>query len=270
MSSSHKLLAAVFLTAVLMAGCSSDNPADSAPEVNDDNLVILRSSSPHFNYYCVARDTVVIDTLSKLLESNLERVSLLYGFSIDDTIDVRIYPDFATFHRHVDWPTSDIPPTLVGQCVGPDEIKIISPLNSEPVNSYGEILLVAIHESIHAIHFHVYESRPGARYPPTWLFEGFASYEADLRPNPDIIRQRVRENNLPLIPQYEDADYFNDNYGYHFCYTIFRYLLLEYDYDKVSNLLRHPSPVAYALGDGVTMDTLNTGWHNYLIVNYSK
>ncbi|UCD64611.1 MAG: hypothetical protein JSW34_04020 [Candidatus Zixiibacteriota bacterium] len=197
-------------------------------------------------------------------------MSTLYGYSIDDTIDVRIYPDFETFHNNVEWPTDDVPATLVGQCVDADEIKIISPLNSEPINSYGEILLVAIHETLHAIHFRVFVVIAGETYPPNWIFEGFGSFEANIRPNPDIIRQEIVDGNLPLIQQFEDADFFNNNYGYHFSYTIFEYLLSEYGYAKVSTLLRYPSRIEFSLGEGVTMEILNEGWHEFLIANYSN
>lgn len=259
----------VLMTAFVVSGCSSDKPAESTLPTNDSDDVILRSASQHFKYYSTLTDATVIDTIRVLLESNLQRVSALYGFSIDDTIDVKIYPDFETFHANVDWPAVDVPITLVGQCVGPDEIKFISPLNSEPINTYSEILTVAVHESMHAIHFHVYD-RSGTYFPPTWIFEGFAAYESNQLPNPDIIRQQILNDNLPLIEQFNDADFFSENYGYHFCYTIFEYLLSEYGYQRMSTLLVYPTLITYCLGDGVTMETLNTGWHEFLWDNYSQ
>ena len=140
--------------------------------------------------------------------------------------------------------------------------------HSEPINTYGEILLVAIHEFIHACHFHIYMESSTAIIPPGWLFEGFASFEAKIYPSPDIIRQRVLTGDLPLIEQFDDRDFFTANYGYHFSYTIFEFLLSEYGYEKLSMLLRYPSAVQYALGVGVTMETLNAGWHAFLIENY--
>lgn len=268
-STTGKSLIIALLAALVIAGCSSDEPTNSNGGADDDDYVILRSSSEHFRYYCTLRDTQVIDTISQLLESNLARVCALYSFSIDDTIDVRIYPDFETFHNSVEWPTEDVPATLVGQCVDANEIKIISPLSAEPINSYGEILLVAVHESMHAFHFHIYENTSGVAYPPQWLFEGFASFEANILPNPDIIRQSITDNDLPLIEQYEDSDFFVENYGYHFCYTIFEFLVSEYGYQKVSTLLRYPTLIAYALGADITIETLNAGWHEFLIENYS-
>ncbi len=270
MSTIRNSLVAVFLAAVLICGCSSDKPTESTPEANDDNLVILRSSSPHFNYYCTLRDVAVIDTIRVLLETNLQRASALYNFSINDTIDVKIYPDFETFHDNVEWPTDDIPSTLVGQCVNGYELKIISPLNSEPVNSYSEMLIVVVHESMHAFHFHITGAVSGSLYPPAWLFEGFAVFEANQRPNRDLIRQRIADGDLPLIEQYENPDFFNANYGYHFCYTIHEYLLSAFGYDRVSVLLKYPNQIAYSLGTDVTMATLNAGWHEFLLANYSE
>ena len=117
---------------------------------------------------------------------------------------------------------------------------------------------------MHALHFHIYENTSGVAYPPQWLFEGFASFEANMLPSSGIIRLRIIANDLPLIEEYEDPDFFTDNYGYHFCYTIFEYLLSEYGYDKVSTLLRYPTLITFSLGDGVTMETLIRGGPKFL------
>lgn len=268
MSRACRIFIVASLTAFVVCGCSCDKPTDSPQDTNLDDRVILRASSEHFKYYCVLRDAEVIDTLRVLLESNLARVSALYNFSRNDTVAVKIYPDFETFYDNISWPTDDVPSTLVGACTSAVEFKIISPLNSEPVNTYGEILLVAVHEFLHACHFHIYVNYTGDPVPPSWLFEGFASFEAQIHPSVDILRREINENDLPLIEQYEDFDFFLDNYGYHFCYTIFEFLLSEYGYEKLSKLLRYPTLIEYSLGTGVTMDTLNAGWHEFLIENY--
>lgn len=257
----------VFLTMLFVSGCEKDKPTSTT---DSDNFVYLQSSSQHYNYYCANKDAEVIDTIRVLLETNLKRICTLYDYTIDDTTDVFIYPDFKTFHASVVWGTDDIPPDLVGQCVNAKEIKFISPLNAEPINSYSEILIVAVHESIHAINFHVFDPLTGLSFPPTWLFEGFATFEANQFPNRAIIRQRINSGELPLIEQYNDYYFFTDNYGYHFSYTIFEFLINQYGYNKVSMLLRHPSRIAEALGTNITMDTLNAGWHQFMVSNYSS
>lgn len=264
----YRLIFVIFFTTFFISGCTSEGPFITLQR-SESNSVVYWASSQHFDYFCTSGDTEVIDTLSKELEAGFERVSPVYNISVNDPIDVKIYPDFETFHANVEWPTADIPATLVGQCLNGDEIKIISPLNSEPINSYGEILQVAVHESMHAYHFRIYESAARSPYPPPWLFEGFASFEADLGPSLLIIRQIILSGDLPRIQDYEDYDFFNENYGYHFSYTIFEFLLNEYGHEKVSILLRYPFAIEYSLGPGITMEVLNEGWHAFLIDNYS-
>jgi RNA polymerase sigma-70 factor (ECF subfamily) len=265
----RKVFFLTIITILLLGyGCSnnsSNNIVD--PGDNQDIGINFRTSSAHFNYYCALSDTSVIDTLSVLLESNLTRLSNIFNIQVIDNIKVYIYPSFETFHAAAEQIYNSTPPALLtGLCIDKYELRIISPLNAEPVNNYGEILLVGVHESVHAFYFQEFESDFSQIIK--WLFEGFATYEAQQYVSRAIIRQRINENTLPTLMQLRDNNYFNSNYGYHFSHTAVEYIVDEYGYESLEIILRDPNRFEDAFGLGVTEEVLNDRWHDYLRANY--
>jgi RNA polymerase sigma-70 factor (ECF subfamily) len=249
-------------------GCSNNSSNSiTDPSNNPDIGINLRSSSDHFHYYSAVSDTSVIDTLSILLESNLTRLINTFNVQVIDSIKVYIYPSFETFHAAAERAYNSTPPDLLtGFCLDKYEFRIISPLSAEPVNNYGEILLVGVHESIHAFYFQEFESNFSRIIK--WLFEGFATYEAQQFVSRTIIRQRINENTLPTLMQLRENNYFNSNYGYHFSHTAVEYIVDEYGYESLEIILRDPDRFEDAFGLGVTEEVLNDEWHDYLRANY--
>jgi hypothetical protein len=266
----QKILFTVLITGLLfIQNCGSNTPNNSSnPPDNNENNMILRQSSEHFNFYCIQRDTVVLDTIITLLETTYSRLENLLNYQINDTIDVYIYPDLETFHHYAVWPTGlDRPDWFVGQSVSKDVIKFASPLNPGSVHTYESVLQASVHEFCHAFNYQIVRTR--ARIP-VWLFEGFASFAANFpTPNEELIRQIIIDNNLPSLTDLDSDQSLVEGNLYSFAYTIVEYIVNEYGYGSLSLFLSNHTQHEIAFGTGITEEVFEAGWQQFVIANYS-
>lgn len=254
---------------LMFVNCSSDSPNNSVniPNINQDNQIILRFSSDHFNFYCIHRDETVIDTISSLLETTYSNLETLLNYSINDTIDVFIYPDLETFHANAFWPADNPPNWFVGQCLEKDVIKFISPLSPGPAGTYESILETSIHEFVHAFNFQIVRTRQRI---PVWLFEGFASYAAGFpQPNRIVIRQRINSSGVPTLDFLDNDSHLIDENLYSFNYTVVEYIVDEFGYESLNRFLKIHTRFEDAFGAGMTKAVFEDGWQQFVVDNYS-
>jgi len=270
MKSRQIIIALLFIVKgfLIFVNCSSNSSNSSTnPIINQDNQIILRYSSEHFNFYCIQSDEIVLDTISFLLETSYTNLEILLNYSINDTIDVFIYPDLESFHTNANWLGANPPDWFIGQCNEKDVIKLVSPLNPGPAHSYESVLGGSVHEFAHAFNYQIVRTRQRI---PVWLFEGFASYAARFPlPNTNIIRQRINNGVMPTLEYFDNDSHLVDENLYSFSYTVVEYIVNEYGYENLSQFLKIHTRYEDAFGVGITEEVFEAGWQQFVIDNYS-
>jgi len=187
----QKILAATYMEAkVLQDSYQALNPGNEALwqqhvhyyyEVSEERRMGLHKPSLKFDFYCIPRDTVFLDTMAYTLEALYERYTTLFELTINNRFNVILYPDKATADGLNGGSYS------MGAAHGGDNYTMLSPYLSENSMQAASGGLVA-HEFWHVIHFHM---RPYNGYPNGYfIMEGMADYMPvgthDMRTEPDL------------------------------------------------------------------------------------
>lgn len=216
--------------------------AISFQQADFEGAYLLRQQhrSRYFIYYCTDQDRIAIPRLSSLLETKVRLIRRDLQSTSRESIIVEIYPDLQAFHNAIGRP--DAPDWVVGYG-GAGKIQIVSPLNPGPAHSFDTILNVAVHEMTHVI-----TGRMVSHRLPTWLNEGIALYESQTAGNIDLaITSDVEENRFPILADLDiasilsqDVSTFVEKNGYEYAYTIVEFIIGEYGYEALTELLQNP------------------------------
>lgn len=215
-----------------------------------------RMETEHFKYYCYDCDVEVLDALGRELEANFDRITDHLLYLPPEKIDVEVYPSVKTFHTCLGYPNS--PAWAVG-FAGNGKVQIVSPANPGPAHTYESLMLAAVHEFTHLI---VRGHNSGKI--PIWLNEGIACFEA--KNITDIqygVGKWVRDGRVPTFADLEEK--FSALNGYQYSYTIVEFLVEEYSYEILVELIINPDiPAVFGISD----DELYQEWVSYLEEHY--
>lgn len=134
---------------------------------DEANRMGLHKPSTNFDFYCIPRDTLFLDTMACTLEALYQRYTTLFELNINHRFNVILYPDMATAEGLNGGSYS------MGAAHGGDNYNMLSPYLSENSMEAASGGLVT-HEFWHVIHFHM---RPYNGYPNGYfIMEGMADY----------------------------------------------------------------------------------------------
>ena len=218
------------------------------------------ADTTHFFVYCADQDIDVSKDVASLLEQEYESITSNLDFTPTKKSTVNIYPNLFSFHAatnpaYQEW--------VVGVChTKPYSVSIVSPLNPGQVHTYDSMMKVVVHEFTHAI---VHRLSNGKRLP-LWLDEGVALYEAGQAPS--FHKKAIaKKSDLPSLSDLNspttDAQW-NDVYRY--SYTVVDYIIHEYGYEKLGDLIIGVGDIGTVLK--MPVSEFQDDWHEFLIENY--
>jgi hypothetical protein len=202
----------------------------------------LGFESPHFNFYSKKGDAVVLEEISKPLESNYLRITKDMQTNFESKIDVLIYPDVTSFHTAINVPEAS--DWVVG-AASRNELKMVSPLHPGSEHSYASLMKAIVHELTHTVVLNFREQ--GLAGVPNWLNEGYAYYEA--KQLDAVQRQRIfsrlQNKTIPTWNELEKANTieFGDMGGYVISTTIIEFLIDSYGLDALKQFIIAPEKV---------------------------
>jgi hypothetical protein len=236
----------------------------SFQQADFDGAYLLKRQhrSRYFEFYSTDQDRPTIQQLSSILETNIRLIRRNLRSESRESIVVEIYPDLTAFHEAIDYPEA---PDWATGYAGNGRIQIVSPLNPGPRHSFDTTLRVALHEMTHVI-----TARMATQRIPTWLNEGIALYESQTADN--IHATLARDIEQDLIPSLTDLDVeldardsvstFVERHGYEYAYTLVEFIVNQYGYDGLIELLK--SPLDYRAAFELTEDEFYEGWVGFL------
>lgn len=136
-------------------------------QASNESRMSLHKPSMNFDFYCIPRDTIFLDTIAQRLEYLFDHYTSLFKLDINNRFNVIIFPDKETANGLNGGEYS------IGSAHGGDNFNMLSPYLSENSMKSASGGLVA-HEFWHVIHFHM---RPYNGYPNgQFIMEGMADY----------------------------------------------------------------------------------------------
>ena len=222
--------------------------------------LVQRKETRHFKYYCSQEDSICLDRISNALESNYHRILNDLSMTLNEKVEIKIYPSIKIFHKEV-LGAADFPEWLVGTAKS-GMISVVSPLNSGPAHDYESILKTVVHEFIHVL---VKRINPGRIH--RYLNEGIALFEAEQmdKRKRDMVADVLLNENIPTIDELE-SDFVNRG-GYYLAYTIVEYIVAHYGFGKLVGLVRNP--LAFQRVFGITKEEFERSWVEFLEKHYS-
>lgn len=205
--------------------------------------------SAHFNISYNESEKSAIADIENRLESSYDRITNDLKQPMDKPINIKIYPDLESFHfanklksglfwwirifqKEEAWVVGNTDSTS-------GDIKMVSPLNpGESGHDYDSILSVAVHEFTHAVALKVMPNSNGltSGFGLT-LNEGLAVYEAG---QGTMFEKDGSFNSaiLRALPESIDKLSVDYNYRYPVGYSFVKYIVENYGYDKIIELLK--------------------------------
>jgi len=214
----------------------------------------IKKEMDHF-IYTYYRNNEPINDINKILETNYNKILNKYGVNINRKINIIIFPSVKEFQK--EYNLSNYSAGIVGTAVNNRTIGIVSPLNPGPVHSYNSILKIAVHEFVH-----ISTNRINTNIP-NWLNEGISLFEAK-QINPVHIKKLIKANQIPSISALE-INFYN-NFGYSVSGTIVEYIVSDYNYDRLVNLIKNPNNIQTVFG--VNKSEFSSNWKSYVIKKY--
>lgn len=184
-----------------------------------------------FVYFCTDRDLRIADEIDKVLEERYPEICRDLEHDYAYKIIIEIFLDQESFDNNpsrlggVGFPASS----------GDKKIQMVSPQSPIKVLGipYEERLLMAVHEFTHLM---VNEINNDA---PMWLQEGVASYEGSKEGYEKIILDHIGK-----VPQFSfielESSYYDLEYADVYSYFAVKFIVENYSYEKLSNILRQP------------------------------
>ncbi|NSW89832.1 MAG: hypothetical protein HPY74_03955 [Firmicutes bacterium] len=219
------------------------------------DLLESRKETEHFKFFCMEKDVICLENLSGILEYNCKKILHDLNLTLEEKVEVKIYPDIKTFHEEV-MEDADSPEWLVGTAQS-GLICIVSPLNPGPVHNYASILKTAVHEFTHTL-----VKKVNCKGVWRFLDEGLALFEAEQMDNKHkvILANMISRKKIPTINELE-SDFIGQS-GFIFAYTIVEYIIKRYGFDKLNELIRNPSDFRKIFN--TTEDEFEKEWVEFL------
>ncbi|MDS0524589.1 peptidase MA family metallohydrolase [Clostridium sp. SHJSY1] len=228
----------------------------------NSNLDLIKETE-HFIISYTKMDKPCIDKVLKRLEDNYISITRKFKEQLENKQNIEIYYKNEELHNALKLSNA---PNWIRGGVRENIIVITSPLNPPPGSNFDNVLNTAIHEFIHIIINKI------NKFTPRWLNEGIASYEG--KDNNEIWIKETVKNGLinGKVPTFEDLDTGNDFEkffafnGYQYSYTIVEYIIEEFGYNKLHDLIKFPKK--YIDIFGINEKELQNNWLKYINNNY--
>lgn len=228
----------------------------------EENRILLRSNA-RFEVWGLISEQAAADTVISILTNNYDRIADSLNTIFSHKIIVDIYPDLATYHAAIGWPTA--PDWVVGNATGDNKIDMVSPYNPGPVHSFSSMMNVTVHEMVH--NFVAYLT-PGFNVP-IWINEGAATFLSYQTPTVNSIcnANSLNNGNIPSFTDLANGQLFGNIGGYQYAYTIAEMIVEEHGgASALSSLIS--TGMNYNLVGYTSEPAFYSGWNHFLYVNY--
>lgn len=231
--------------------------------VDKNNIEVFSEETKHFIINYTEVDKPCIQKVSEVLENNYNRITTNLNQQIDEKVIIEVHHDIKRLHNALG--LLDAPDWIRGG-LGKGKIIIASPLNPPPGSDFNNVLNTAVHEFVHIIVNRINKNIP------RWLDEGIACYEAKDNDESWIrktIKNGLMDNTFPVFKELdtgEDFDMFFKRDGYQYSYTIAEFIIKEFGYNKLYNLIKAPDDFIGILG--IKEKQIENEWIEYIRKNY--
>ncbi|MBS4538457.1 hypothetical protein GOQ27_08270 [Clostridium sp. D2Q-11] len=259
------LLFILFITLIGVLGCeeevNSSNQQKSilTEEKATKNGELYTRETEHIKFYYYEKNADYIEDMAETIEEEYDRiVEDLQVDNIDEKINFTIYPTLEEFHQAIFKP--DAPDWVVGTCLGPYTLKMVSPNSDGLVHDYNSLMNVVIHEFTHALTMIQY---PQAKQ--IWILEAIALYEANQIRDPKDVEYLV-EGDYPSIQELNASSGKSAEKVYAIGHIIIEYINEKWSMDEVRELLKENGDIEKVLG--VTEGEFEKGFYKYMEDKY--
>lgn len=243
----RKALIILSVMCILFVGCGEKT-----------DTIKLRKESEHFKYSSTKSDKEALDDLEENLESNYDRIAKNLKVTLDEKIDVSIYPNINEFHKAIgmmaaeDW--------LVGVARN-GEILMVSPLSPGSVHTYDSLMSVIVHEYTHILVSDLNETTD------LYLNEGIAVVETNQIDNNTkyYLKESAKLDKLPSIDEMKNK-YSGLEQPYAFTGGFVEFIISDYGYDGIVKLIKNPNDIEIITGS--TKENLEKNWKEYILTTY--
>lgn len=243
----RKALIILSVMCILFVGCGEKT-----------DTIKLRKESKHFKYSSTKSDKEALDDLEENLESNYDRIAKNLNVTLDEKIDITIYPNIDEFHKAIGM--EDAEDWLVG-VAGTSEVAMVSPLNPGPIHTYDSLMSVIVHEYTHILVMNLNADTD------TYLNEGIAVVEANQLDNNTkyYLRETAKLDKLPSIDEMKN-NYSGLEQPYFLSGGFVDFIINNYGYDGIINLIKNPDDLERITGS--TKEELEQSWKEYIVSTY--
>src|SRR6185295_18087485 len=189
--------------------------------------------SPHFDIYYYGQEEIFLEDIVSDAESAYLRISKELDHELRFRVPMVIYKTHAEFEQ------TNITLGEIGEQVGafaePIQNRMVLPIDQPPDKLYALISHELTHIFQYSIFYEGYLGRALRSNPPTWLFEGMASYVGQDEDNIDrmVMRDAVVNNILPSVRQLDVLSFLTYRYGH----AIFDFIEQEYGKEGLRNFI---------------------------------
>ncbi|WP_420642751.1 peptidase MA family metallohydrolase [Candidatus Leptofilum sp.] len=212
----------------------------------------------NFILYCTDFDKSVVPFIVSQLETDYERITSHLQHQPSEKIIVEIYPNLQSYHESIglrqgsDWLVGGAWSGMMG---------LVTPLNPGPAHTFDTIMGIATHELVHLIVDEMSDAEI-----PVWLNEGIATYESGQRQTNFIITSI--ESGLPAIGDLDFSSGIESSVIYAFSYTIVEFIVQEFGYDTLIELVKLGGGFEESLG--ISESEFENAWHQFLMAEYGS
>jgi hypothetical protein len=215
-------------------------------------------NSPHFRIsyteYDKGQVKRVADTLEKyylIVTGNLTTGEMA-------KVNINFYEDYHSLKDAVRFNVPDLPEWATGLATSATQIHMISPFHSR--QSPDEMIRVAVHEFVHCATLAI---NPAFGNNPRWLWESVAIYESGQFRDPSQASYLV-DHDPPHLKELNDQ---NDPRVYELGFLVGEYIIVNWGYIKLKELIRNGGQVQRTLGLDEEQFIIN--WFNFVKTKYS-
>lgn len=229
----------MMLISILLFGCGEKS-----------DTIKLRHESEHFKYISTKADKEILSDLEENLERNYDRIANDLNVTLDEKINVTIYPNINEFHKATGY--IDAEDWLVGFARN-GEIFMVSPLNPGSVHNYDSLMKVIVHEYTHILVGNINKNTD------IYLNEGIAVVEADqIDSNTKYyLKETATLNKLPKLDEMKN-NYSELEQPYLISGGFVDFIIKEHGYDKVIDVIKNPDNI----------EEIILKWREYILRNY--
>lgn len=238
----------------VVSGCSKGTSVPAT--TTSTNGLSLMAEADSLSVWATEADIKVAQAVVSILQENAEQVCGLLQTACQFPVTVEVYPDQASFNKHV------MNPDLRGffAVSGNGIIQMVSPANPSPHKiSNEDALLVTVHEFVHAT---LDEINPDL---PTWLDEGTAVFIGPHAPYTMVCQSAFPFEIIPSFQELKDS-YHHVQAPDLFAYTAVDFVVHEYGMEELNMILRSPDELEEVLG--ISETAFEGAWHAFIRSQY--